>query len=202
MAADARGHTVPTGEQPPRRQDLLDLSLSVRDVVYVPNATARAQLVADLAAAGRGPSTSNPVYVHRGDAGDGMHLEYSMDGTSFWSVMAADTAWATLPVTLTGWTTNSSFHLRRVGAVVFCKARIQPNSGATPIGETASLLVIPARYRPAERVVVNGVGVIGGATPPYQGSPVLTVGADGAVTFSTSGGLSWGQFDAIPWPVD
>lgn len=81
MATDARGHTVPAAGETPRRQAFNDLSLTVRDVVYVANATARAQLLTDLAGVGLAASATNPVYVHRGDAPDGSRLEVTTDPT-------------------------------------------------------------------------------------------------------------------------
>lgn len=84
MATDARGHTVPDGGAAPKRADLLDMSLSVRDIVYVGNTTARA-----AAATALGASATNPVYTHRADAAAGRELEVTTDGT----------AWQTIPAT-------------------------------------------------------------------------------------------------------
>lgn len=84
MATDARGHTVPDGASAPHRGDLLDLSLSVRDIVYVGNVTARAS-----AATALGASATNPVYTHRADAGAGRELEVTTDGVN----------WNTIPAT-------------------------------------------------------------------------------------------------------
>lgn len=88
MATDIRRHTAPAAGETPRRQSINDLSLTVNDIVYVANTTARAQLVAGLNTAGVGPSTTRPIYVHRGDATAGKELEYTTDGTTWTSVAA------------------------------------------------------------------------------------------------------------------
>jgi hypothetical protein len=89
MVVDARKHTVPPGTGvPPARQALLDLSLSLHDVVPVANATERAQLVADLTAAGVGPAADRPLYVHRTDAPAGGELERTVDGQAWQSILA------------------------------------------------------------------------------------------------------------------
>jgi hypothetical protein len=67
----------------PSRKAFDDLSMSIGDIVYVPNATARAQLVSDLAAGGYAPSSTRPLYVHRGDAPAGMELERTANGTDW-----------------------------------------------------------------------------------------------------------------------
>lgn len=89
MVADIRGHEVPpaTGV-PPARAALLNLSLSVRDTVYVANTTARAQLVSDLTSAGVAPSATNPLFVYRGDTDV---MEVTENGTTFRRISAPQT---------------------------------------------------------------------------------------------------------------
>jgi hypothetical protein len=87
MASDARKHTVPVGTDP---VDLVavvgGLSASIRDVIQVDNTTARAALVDALTTAGIGPTTQNPLYVHRSDATPGRELETTKDGTNWYSI--------------------------------------------------------------------------------------------------------------------
>ena len=68
MATDAAKHTVPAGTDGMRRQNLLDLSLSIHDIVPVANATERDSVFAALVAAGRVPASA-PVIVDRLDTG-------------------------------------------------------------------------------------------------------------------------------------
>lgn len=100
-----RGHKIPLGtETTITRSTIFEAwGNSIRDVVPVANATARAQLVADLTSVGEGPTPAKPLYVYRHDA-PGLHrIEYTTDGTvwvpassvlTFASKAAAD-SWAT-----------------------------------------------------------------------------------------------------------
>lgn len=65
MATDKRGHEVPTGASPARRQSLLDLSLTINDIVLVANETARTAKVLDLA-----PTSSRPAFVYQLDTAE------------------------------------------------------------------------------------------------------------------------------------
>lgn len=64
---DQRGHKVPSPTDPARRQDLLDLSLSIPSYKACASETAAAQYVAALAGVGLTASPSQPVYVWRTD---------------------------------------------------------------------------------------------------------------------------------------
>jgi hypothetical protein len=83
MALDARRHVVPAPTEAPRRAAFDDLSLSVRDIVYVADVADRDQLVADLTAAGLGPAADRPLYVHRADLPG---LEWSTDAQTWHQV--------------------------------------------------------------------------------------------------------------------
>lgn len=83
MATDVRGHTVPSNTGHPQRADVTALALSVRDPIVVASTTARAQKIVDLAAVGVVPSSTNPVWFYRTDAGSGKELERTVDGTTF-----------------------------------------------------------------------------------------------------------------------
>ena len=88
MATNARKHVVPAPGETPRRQVINDLAGSINDPVPVANATARAQLVADLAAQTPPyvPSPARPLYVHRTDGGPRGALERTTDGTAWESL--------------------------------------------------------------------------------------------------------------------
>lgn len=88
MATDVRGHEVPASDDQPARSAFTNLSLSIRDIIYVANSTAQAQLVTDLAGAGITPSSSNPIYTHRASAPVGRELEYTMNGTTWHAISA------------------------------------------------------------------------------------------------------------------
>lgn len=105
MALDVRKHKVPSGAEAPRRQAILDLGLSIRDVIPVANTTERAQMISDLTAAGVAPSATNPVLVYRADATAGFELEYTINGST-WRVLAAtdrSTATSGIITAASGW---------------------------------------------------------------------------------------------------
>lgn len=89
MATDVRGHTVPAAGDHPSRAALLALALSTRDPIMVASTAARATKVTELASAGITPSTSNPIFFFRADAGSGRELEYTTNGTTFITVPGA-----------------------------------------------------------------------------------------------------------------
>lgn len=81
---DSRGHDVPGEQEPPDYRDTNRLSNSINDVIRVANITARAQLVADVVAAGH--VWPRPLYVHRDDGGPSGALERTIDGTTWTSL--------------------------------------------------------------------------------------------------------------------
>lgn len=86
------GITVPAGGDPfDPAGDIgqLAASLAPRTITPVANTTDRGRLVAELAALGRAPSSTRPLYVHRTDATPGRELEYTTNGTSWASVLPA-----------------------------------------------------------------------------------------------------------------
>lgn len=100
MATSARKHTVPAAGETPRRQAINDLAASINDIVPVQNQTARAQLLADVVAAGH--VWPRPLYVDRADAGPRGIIERTIDGTT-WEALAGVTAPALLPLVASDW---------------------------------------------------------------------------------------------------
>lgn len=84
---DVHGHTVPQYGVPGEVdwRALERLALSIYRPKVVANTTARAQYIDDLAALATPiiPSTSNPVFVWRTDAGTGLELEVTVDGVNW-----------------------------------------------------------------------------------------------------------------------
>ncbi len=95
MATDVKKHTIPGANDTPRRATFDELSLSVRDFIPVADTTERAQLIADLIAAGEGPTAAVPVVVYRQDAVLMRRFEFTTDGTTW-------TPFNSAPVTLRG----------------------------------------------------------------------------------------------------
>lgn len=83
MPNDARGHDVPGGGEGLRRSSITDLSLTIRDPRVVSGIAARAQAVTELVNAGQAPSPTNPAFFWRADAGVGLELEVTTNGTVF-----------------------------------------------------------------------------------------------------------------------
>jgi|GEM_PF-1441672 len=110
MATNPRGHTVPSAPETPSRAAIFGSLLTIGDIVRVANTTARSQLVADLTAAGVGPSAARPLYVHRTDAATGRELEVTVDGST-WRAVASRPAGAAPYLRLT-----SPSAVSRVGA--------------------------------------------------------------------------------------
>lgn len=80
---NARKHKIPLGTELSvnRATIFQEFGESIRDIVPVANVTERSQLVADLTAAGEGPTTARPLYVYRVDA-PGLHrIECTVNGT-------------------------------------------------------------------------------------------------------------------------
>ena len=82
---NSRKHVIPLGAEASftRATIFEQFGQSISDVVPVANVTDRAQVVADLVADGRGPSSTRPLVVIRADA-PGLHrIEYTYDGSVF-----------------------------------------------------------------------------------------------------------------------
>lgn len=95
---NSRKHVIPLGSEASftRATIFKQFGQSINDVVPVANAAERAQVVADLTADGRGPTSARPLVVIRADA-RGLHrMEYTYDGT-VWLPGSGELAFATEP---------------------------------------------------------------------------------------------------------
>ena len=82
---NARKHTIPLGTEASFTRATLfkQFGQSISDVVPVANVTERAQVVSDLTAEGRGPTSARPLVVIRADARGAHRVEYTYDGAVF-----------------------------------------------------------------------------------------------------------------------
>lgn len=196
VAIDARKHVAPAAAETPRRQALNDLSLSIRDFVPVANATERAQIVADLSAAGTPVSATNPLVVIRADAPVGAPVEISTDGSAWRSVYSDDTA-AWTPVTLDG---------GLVVATGYPSMAFRLERGGTQVRLRGTRLV----YSPTINVAAGGANSIAVVTPlpaaarPAAGSRFKMMLSGTAATLNpgqmyvtTSGTVNWRSLSAI-----
>ena len=93
------GIRVPTGtDSYALTDDLRKMMESATTIVPVTNVTARAALVAGLVAAGRPPTSADPVFVRRADAPIGSELEVTADGTTWrvYDTRASTRQWTTV----------------------------------------------------------------------------------------------------------
>lgn len=142
---DVRGHSVPlAGEHPSRSAWLLAPLLSVKDPIPVASTAARATKVTDLASAGITPSTSNPIFFARADAGAGRELEYTTDGTTFRTVTATPvTPWGMAAGQYT-FTTTAVTVMSQVISLPAGRFAVSPRMTAnisTPVGGSAAMTV-------------------------------------------------------------
>lgn len=145
MAVSARKHTVPAEGETPRFEAINELGASVNDFIPVANVTERAQVIANLTAAGAPPSTARPVFVWRADAPTAVPVEFTTDGTT-WTALAAQQS-ADVTTFGSGWTaTNDTTHkprVTRIGNRVFITGAVTRSTGST-----GNLLTVPSAFQP------------------------------------------------------
>lgn len=183
---NARKHVIPApGDTSVNRATIFQAALeSVRDVVPVANATARAQLVADLSGVGQAPSSAKPLVVYRHDA-PGLHrLEWTVDGT----VWVPSTGVLAFPnkAAADAWATANSGYLTvgdraRVASIEYVWTGTIWGEGdwAAPT-LTSSWVNFGAPYRPAEWRTRGGEVKIRGAVKSGglgAGNPIMTLPA-------------------------
>lgn len=139
-------------------------------IIPVPNATVR-----DALATAMTPTSARPLYVHRADAGAGLELEYTVNGSLWRPVGREDTGW--LVPTLAGtWSSLNSLRqvrYRRIDGCIHLR-------GIVTGGGTTTIFTLPAGFRPqqdwrvlqqsgdsgttAVSVVISPAGVVAAAT--------------------------------------
>lgn len=106
-----------------------------RGIYTVANETARATLAASVSPE---PSVTNPLYVHRANAPDGMYLEYTTNGTQ-WRTVAynePDSGWVTSFLSsASGWsvTGGGTSRIRQVGPWVFIRIDVTRTGGTITV---------------------------------------------------------------------
>lgn len=181
------------------------ISAGVR-IVKVANTTERAAAVS-----ANTPSTSSPVFVWRTDAGEGRQLEYTVNGTTWYTVHGVSSASINLTVASDYRTLAGGYHsgrLRFDGDVVrMDQGRIQRSTSAVTMTagtkyQIASIDTVA--YRPlVEQVFASTLHYTSGTPVPCE----VIFSADGIVDVRpyATGALSTSAADwiAIPngfWP--
>jgi hypothetical protein len=159
---------------------------------YVANTAARAALVATYA-----PSATRPLYVYRGDAPAGAKIEFSTNGTTWFSVYSSGRAAVTLSMS-GDWTNFSGYPaptLRVVGnRVFFDSTTLQIKGSATPPALTngSVLTLLPANTVPAElrpSSAIRGYADMHGNTNAFVHGPFF-VNTNGSVQAIAGGTLT------------
>ncbi len=164
MATDAAKHTVPAGTDGMRRQNLLDLSLSIHDIIPVANATERDTVYAALVAAGRAPAAA-PVIVDRLDTGV---LERN-DGSGWVQSTTDMGAWTTFTPGLTNATVGNGMiqgFFKSFGSTGFIEAHFT-------LGSTSAL----------------SVSALFMSNLPFNSSPIAGVLCGQGLAFDASAGV-------------
>lgn len=196
--------TLPDGTQVPAGGDAYNLVPDLRkafethnEVVPVANVTARAALVSTLTAAGRGPTTSAPLYVNRQDAPPTMRIEVTYNGTEWAPIASGDTGWVTLTPNPPNFNT-SNFELRKVGPQVFTRGFIFPTGSGTFPSTFTTVAYLPGAFRFSTYVEDRHFGATNSTysilfqIDPVGGEIRARVPATGAYTTNT-------QFKPGPW---
>mgnify|MGYP000849959545 CR=1 FL=1 len=144
---DARGHTVPEGTDPAARQSLLDLSLSIPSIRACVSATAAAQYVQDLAAAGVPATPDKPALV----LVDG--IVQAWDGANWVQLTARPGQW-------TQFAGGCWARLNAVTRMVNLKGLVSDAS----LSEGSAIITgeFPKIFRPTQTVVMPAAGFSGG----------------------------------------
>lgn len=188
MATNARGQTTLAGA-PVTRASIEGLLMGVNDIRPVPTATARAQLVADLTAAGVAPTAARPLYVDRADAPAGASLERTIDGTT-WTIIPSSSPWVVIGDP--NWKAVSPSLAPAVrfegDQVVMRAGRLNWKSGSAAVNggvPFTPVTDIPAAYRPATSEWAGSAVFLAATTPNV--CTVTVAGAQILVTTAASG---------------
>lgn len=192
MATDARKHTVPGAADAPSRQALLDMSLSIRDLVPVATVTARAQLVADLTAIGQAPSATRPLMVYRADAAAGREVEVSVNGDNWRALNTPnDSGWINITPAAGFTTTDAQYRLK--DGEVRVRGLIKRTAGVYPTSYT-TVFTFPSASRPP----VYGRFALGGYTSSNPNGLIANVRPTGELEI---GGMGASLADAYLSPI-
>lgn len=174
-------------------------------IVYVPNTTVRAQHVSDITAAGYAPSTSNPVFVYRGDAPLGARTEVTEDGTN-WRTYVDVGPWQAVTYQANWEADGIAPSVRFEGDMVVCRAaraRRTSNLSVTA-GTSYQWGTLPAGYYPADAVVIPAGMHLGSTTPVIGELVVLNTGTlsfrpgtTGTILYTSSPGQGYAM---ASWP--
>lgn len=180
---DARGHTVPLGSDAPRRQTLLDLSLSIPSTKTCPSLASANQHVAALKNSGISASDSSVILVWRTDLG----VLTAWNGKT-WSQVAPPIS--TASASGVAQYSPSSLRMTKNQGIVTLTGVITTTSHVIDAGWRTDIAVTPTGYRPK---TIGGVGAP--ATSPavsyVHGAPGVDLyRPDSAVVIATNGNLS------------
>ena len=177
--------TMPEGIRVPAGGDNYDLTNDLRKmmesattIVPVANIPARTALVAALAAAGRPPSTSDPLYVDRADAATADRLEVTHNGTTWGTVPALSST----AIPMIGIWAASNLVATNVGPLLMVTGTVATTNNTVPAGTTLAVGVIPAGWRPSTPAHASLSGQILGSSQVYS--------ARGSLVIETSGNIS------------
>lgn len=193
MATDIRKHVVPGAGDAPSRQALLDLGLSINDIVPVASTTERAQLVVDLTNTGRAPSLARPLIVFRTDATPGSELEVTSDGATWRAVnKPTDSGWINITPASGFTTTDAQYRLK--DGEVRVRGAIKRTAGVFPTGSYVTVFTFPSASRPP----VYGRFALGGYTSPNPNGLIANVRPTGELEI---GGMGASLADAYLAPI-
>lgn len=152
MVSTATGVHAPIPDDPfdPQGDDYAQaISLAGRVIIPVANATERAAVGGSLIAQGTAPSAARPFFVFRADAPAGLQLEYTTNGTLWYSQAASIETTVNLTL-LNGWQTangDTPAVSRRSGMGAMSGTAYQ-SSTWNPL-----ITTLPEGYRPARKVI-------------------------------------------------
>lgn len=155
-------------------------ALEGRVPTYVANTAAR-----DILEAAFVPSATKPLIVFRADAGAGKEIEYTFDGSTWYTVDAqVTTAW-TAPTFTNSWVNYGSGYqsarYRKVGDIVSLDGLIKDGD------DLSSAFTLPVGFRPLATVEFVGVNNLAGSYIDIQTNGNVYVSKGGGTYASLSG---------------
>lgn len=186
------------GTDPATRARLMERFRESSQIIYVANTTARAQLVTDVASWFT-PSSTNPLFVYRGDAAAHAKVECSTDGSTWTPLLSVDTGWVN-PVTYNAaWndTAKNTAQSRVIGRTLYLKGTLQPATGTVGVGVHAGVIQLASGHRPSATVRANAVAWVSGATPPYSGNAAIEIDVNGNLALHAGATLTGVFLDGV-----